>query len=109
MMFQRCSDVVESRAEHAIRCRKPQGCSFTSHSEQPRRAGPWATRGLDDDSVCRAGLSIDEVDDLSIDHIMVLASQRSTTKSWATANLIDPMTKRLRNLYCAAHGKKVLT
>jgi hypothetical protein len=28
------------------RCRKPQECSFTSDSEQPRRASPWGTRGL---------------------------------------------------------------
>jgi hypothetical protein len=39
---------------------------LTSDSEQPRRTSPfWVTRGLDDDSVCRAGPPIAELPGLS--------------------------------------------
>src|SRR6266568_9181020 len=70
MVSKRCSDVVESRVEHAIRCRKPQECSFyfgfgTAPARYPLGDAPTS----DNDSPRRAGLSIDELDDLSIDHL----------------------------------------
>jgi len=41
MMSKRCSDVVESRVEHAILDAESRGnAAFTSDSEQPRRANP---------------------------------------------------------------------
>jgi hypothetical protein len=56
-MSKRCSDVVESRVEQAILdAESRRNATLTRDSEQPRRTKPfWATRGLDDDSVCRAG------------------------------------------------------
>jgi hypothetical protein len=68
MIFQRCSDVVELRVEHAIldteSCRNAE---FSSVSEQPRRANFRGTpRTSDDHSVQRAGFSIDQLGELSI-------------------------------------------
>ncbi len=54
MMSKRCSDFVESRLEHAIRCRKPQLTTT-------RRGEP--------------ALSIDELSNLSIDHITASATR----------------------------------
>ncbi len=54
--------------EHAVRCRKPRECSFTSDSEQaPARQPLGDARTSDNDSLCRAGLSINKLSDLSID------------------------------------------
>jgi hypothetical protein len=48
-----------------------RNAAFTSDSEQPRRASPWGdARTFDNDSICRAGLSINKLGDLSIDHII---------------------------------------
>jgi hypothetical protein len=47
-----------------------RNAAFTSDSEQPRRASPWGDApASDNDSPRRAGLSIDELGDLSIDHL----------------------------------------
>jgi hypothetical protein len=65
MVFQRCSDVVESRAEQAIR--DAESRSFYFGSEQPRRASLFGARGLL--TTTRRGkpaLSIDQLGDLSI-------------------------------------------
>ena len=69
MVFQGCSDVVESRVEQAILDPESRrNAASTSDSEQPRRASPWGdARTSDNDSPRRAGLSIDELGDLSID------------------------------------------
>src|SRR5947208_9838819 len=68
MMSKRCSNVVESRVEHAIRSRKPQECSFyfgfgTAPARLPFGDAPTS----DNDSPRRVGLPIDELGDLSID------------------------------------------
>src|SRR5439155_27355322 len=69
MVFQGCSDVVESRVERPILdAESRRNAAFTSDSEQPRRASPWGTRGLL--TTTRRGepaLSIDELGDLSMD------------------------------------------
>jgi len=44
-MFQRCSDVVESRVEQLFDAESRNAAS-TSDFEQPRRASPWGTRRL---------------------------------------------------------------
>jgi hypothetical protein len=69
MVFWGCSDVVESRVEHPILdAERRRNAAFTSDSEQPRRASPWGDAPTsDNDSPRRAGLSIDELGDLSID------------------------------------------
>ena len=66
--IQRCSDVVESRAEHAILDTKTRkNAAFSSVSEQPRRANFRGTaRTSDDHSPRRTALSIDPLGDLSI-------------------------------------------
>jgi hypothetical protein len=67
MVFQRCSDVRVSGGARHSRYRKPQECSFSSVSEQPRRANLRGTRGLL--TTIRRGewaLSIDHLGDLSI-------------------------------------------
>jgi hypothetical protein len=47
MVFQGCSDVVESGMEHPILdAESRRNAAFTSDSEQPRRASPWGTRRL---------------------------------------------------------------
>ena len=47
MVFQGCSDVVESRVEHPILdAESRRNAAFTSDSEQPLRASHWGTRGL---------------------------------------------------------------
>ncbi|SRR6266404_9662122 len=70
MVFQGCSDVVESRVEQAILDPESRrNAASTSDSEQPRRASPWGRADFDDDSVCRAGLSINKLSDLSIDRL----------------------------------------
>src|SRR6266542_2618712 len=75
MVFQGCSDFVESRVgAHHSRCRKPRECSFyfgfgTAPARQPLGDAPTS----DNDSPRRAGLSIDELSDLSIDHIIASA------------------------------------
>jgi hypothetical protein len=52
---------------------KAAGMRLISDSEQPPRASPFGgTRTSDNDSLCRAGLSIDEFGDVSIDHHMNL-------------------------------------
>jgi hypothetical protein len=68
MIFQRCSDVVEFRVEHAILdTESRRNAEFSSVSEQPRRANFRGTpRTSDDHSVQRAGFSIDQLGDLSI-------------------------------------------
>jgi len=68
-VFQGCSDVVESRVEHPILdAERRRNAAFSSDSEQPRRASPWGDAPtFDNDSPRRAGLSIDEFVDLSID------------------------------------------
>jgi hypothetical protein len=49
---------------------------FTSDSEQPRRASPWGDAPTsDNDSPRRAGLSIDDFGDLSIDCIIAPATR----------------------------------
>ena len=67
MMFWGCSDVVESWAEHPILdAESRRNAAFTSDSEQPRRASPWGDAPTsDNDSPRRAGLSIDELGELS--------------------------------------------
>src|SRR6266513_838552 len=69
MVFQGCSDVVESRLEHPILDAESRGnAAFTSDSEQPRRASPLGdARTSDNDSLCRADLSINKFGDVSID------------------------------------------
>ena len=69
MVFWGCSDVVESRVEHAILdAESRRNAAFTSDSEQPRRASPWGTRGLLTTTRCdEPALPIDELSDLSID------------------------------------------
>ena len=70
MVFQGCSDVVESRVEHPILdAESRRNAASTSDSKQPRRASPWGTRGLV--TTTRRGelaLSIDHLSDLSNDH-----------------------------------------
>jgi|SRR6266513_4508893 len=67
MIFQRCSDVVESRVEHAILdAESRRNAALSSVSEQPRRANLRQTRTSDDHSRRRTGLSIDQLADLSI-------------------------------------------
>ena len=70
MVFQRCSDIVEFRVEQAILdAESRRNAAFTSDSEQLRRASPLGDAPTsDNDSPRRAGLSIDELADLSIDH-----------------------------------------
>jgi|ERR1700736_1877277 hypothetical protein len=77
MIFQRCSDVVESRVEHAIF--DTESCAGTQLLLQFRNS-PGAltfrgTRGLLITTRCdERDLSIDEFDDLSNDHIIASAS-----------------------------------
>ena len=80
-MFQRCSDVVESRVEQLFDAESRNAAS-TSDFEQPRRASPWGTRGLfDNDSVWRAGLPLD-----------VLA----TLVNWSDHRVADPSDNQAR-------------
>jgi hypothetical protein len=67
MVFERCSDVADLRVEHAILdAESRRNAASNSDSEQPRRASPFGgTRTSDNDSLCRAGLSIEELGDLS--------------------------------------------
>jgi hypothetical protein len=68
MVFWGCSDVVESRVEQAILdAESRRNAALISDSEQPRRASHGDARTSDNDSPRRAGLSIDELGDLSID------------------------------------------
>jgi len=56
MIFQRCSDVVESRVEHAILdAESRRNAAFSSVSEQPLRANLRQTRTSDDHSPRRTG------------------------------------------------------
>ena len=68
MVFQGCSDDVESRVEQAILDAELCGrVASRSDSEQPRRVDPWR-RGTSDKRLdVRAGPSIDEIGELSID------------------------------------------
>jgi hypothetical protein len=63
-----CSDVVESRVEHAILdTESGRNAAFSSVSEQPRRANLRGTRGLLTTTRCdERALSIDQFGDLSI-------------------------------------------
>jgi hypothetical protein len=68
MVFQGCSDVVESRVEHAILdAESRMNAAFTSTSEQPGAPALGGRADFDDDPVCRAGPSIEEFEDLSND------------------------------------------
>jgi len=57
--------------EHPILDAESRGnAGFTSDSEQPRRASPLGdARTSDNDSLCRADLSIDKFGDVSIDPV----------------------------------------
>ena len=61
-----------SRLEHPILDAESRGnAAFTSDSEQPRRASPLGdARTSDNNSLCRADLSINKLGDMSIDHII---------------------------------------
>ena len=70
MVYKRCSDVVESRVEQAILdAESHRNAALTSDSEQPRRASFWDARTSDKDSLCRAGLSIERLGELSNDRL----------------------------------------
>jgi hypothetical protein len=85
MVFQRCSDIVESRVEQAILDAESRGnAASTSDSEQPRRASPYARELLTTTRCGEPTLSIDQFGDLSIDQVIATASPRSTTASLAT-------------------------
>jgi hypothetical protein len=89
-VFQGCSDVVESRVEQAILdAESRRNAASTSDSEQPRRASHWGdARTSDNDSPRRAGLSIDELGDLSIDR-----DQREKVRSGELEQLPESKTK----------------
>ena len=54
MISKRCSDVVESRVEHAILdTESRRNVAFTSDFGQPGALAFRASHGLDDDPVCR--------------------------------------------------------
>ena len=69
MVFWGCSDVVESRVEQPILdAESRRNAAFSSDSEQSRRASPCrGTRTSDNDSLRRAGRSMEELGDLSND------------------------------------------
>jgi hypothetical protein len=71
MVFWGCSDVVESRVEHAILdAESGMDAAFSSDSEQARRANPLGTRGLLTTTRCdEPALSIDKFGDVSIDRL----------------------------------------
>jgi hypothetical protein len=95
MVFQGCSDVVESWAERPILdAESRRNAAFTSDSEQPRRASPWGgARNSDNDSPRRAGLLIDELGDLSIDR-----DQREKVKPGELEQLPESKTKIRRHM-----------
>ena len=68
MVFQRCSDVVESRVEQLFDAESRRNAASTSDFEQPRARWPLGdARTSGNDSPRRAGLSIEELGDLSND------------------------------------------
>jgi len=68
MVFWGCSDVVESRVEHLFSMPKAAGMQLLLRiREQPAALAFGDARTSDNDSVWRAGPSLDEFDDLSID------------------------------------------
>ncbi len=70
MVFQGCSDVVESRVEHLFSMPKAAGMQllFRIRNSPGALALRATLRTSDNDSPRRIGLSIDEFCDLSIDH-----------------------------------------
>ena len=68
-MYKRCSDVVESRVEHAILdAESRRNAAFTSDLEQPWRSSPWGTRGLRTKTrYAEPALPIEELGELSND------------------------------------------
>src|SRR5438552_2008274 len=103
MMSNRRSHVVESRVEQAILdVESRRNAAFTSESEQPRRASPWGdARTSDNDSVCRAGLSIDELGDLSIDQAQTSKSISSGSE-FEISRMTLPRSRLMRALRLCA-------
>jgi hypothetical protein len=67
MVFQGCSDVVESRVEHLFSMPNAAGMQLLLRIVNSPRALALRVRTSDNASPRRAGLSIDECVDLSID------------------------------------------
>ena len=87
-MYKRCSDVVESRVEHAILdAESRRNAAFTSDLEQPWRSSPWGTRGLRTKTrYAEPALPIEELGELSND-------QRNKSKPARLEQLPESKTK----------------
>src|SRR5260370_15713776 len=107
MVFQRCSDVVEPRWSTLFSMPKAAGMELVLRiRNSPGALALGGTRGLLTTTRCNEpARSIDELDGLSIEHIIASAPPRSTTKSSPTGE-VGPMTKRVSGSYTrrAANG-----